>query len=106
MLVGLHLQLRLDANLTQQHYPQGNLGGKVMDKRRAELNQELARVRELGDRPREAETLTELGYLYGDNNQSQEELNYHQQALSITRELGDRYGEDSVQNEIRALTNP
>jgi tetratricopeptide (TPR) repeat protein len=67
-----------------------------------ELQQQILRYREAGDRQNEAATLINLGAKYISLNQFTQALETYNQALALCRQIGDRTVEGSV---IRSLAN-
>jgi CHAT domain-containing protein len=63
------------------------------------FQQALLLWREMNNRPKEANTLSDLSYSYGLLSNSQKALEYDQQALVVRRAIGDKTGEaDSLQS--------
>jgi len=67
-----------------------------------ELQQQISRYREAGDRENEAATLISLGTRYISLNQFTKAMETYNQALALYRQVKDRIGEGSV---IRSLAN-
>jgi tetratricopeptide (TPR) repeat protein len=57
----------------------------------------------VGDRGGEAATLNNIGGVYSDLGEKQKALDYYNQALPISRAVGDPYGEATILDNIRAL---
>ncbi|MCI5139025.1 MAG: tetratricopeptide repeat protein, partial [Candidatus Electrothrix sp. AR1] len=64
------------------------------------LEQSLVIRREIGDRAREGDTLSNIGVVYHDKGDYDTALKYLKQSLNIRREIGDRTGEDCTLDNI------
>ncbi|OPF14932.1 hypothetical protein B1L04_20290 [Microcystis aeruginosa KW] len=64
------------------------------------LEQALYLYIKIGNRTREGETLTNIGFVYGSISQYRKALEFYQRALVISREVGNRLGESTTLNNI------
>jgi tetratricopeptide (TPR) repeat protein len=60
------------------------------------FEQDLAIMREIGDRWNEGATLGNLGAAYANLGQVEQAIGYFEQSLAIAREIGDRWGEGAT----------
>ncbi|MEG4544280.1 CHAT domain-containing protein, partial [Microcoleus sp. Aus8_D2] len=68
-------------------------------------SQSLPLTRAVGDRSREAVTLTNIGAVYDNLGEKQKALEYYSQSLPLTRALGDRSGEATILSNIGSVYN-
>ncbi|MEG4357354.1 CHAT domain-containing protein, partial [Microcoleus sp. Aus8_D1] len=80
-----------------------NLGEK--QKALEYYSQSLPLTRAVGDRSREAVTLTNIGAVYDNLGEKQKALEYYSQSLPLTRALGDRSGEATILSNIGSVYN-
>src|SRR5262249_34549278 len=68
------------------------------------LDQKLAEARQAGNRAGEMQLLNEIGLIFEKIRNGPQALTYHQQALAVAREIGQRNSEGTVLRNMAAVS--